>query len=74
MAGTKVTDAASFGREVRARRRELGYTQAFLSEFSGLSVSFISDIERGKTTAEIGKILHLVNLLGMDLEICVRGR
>lgn len=69
-----VTSPQELGREIRRRRKELQYTQAFLSEFSGLSVSFISDIERGKTTAEIGKILHLVNLLGMDLEICVRGR
>ena len=64
-----VTDTKSLGASIRRRRKELGYTQAYLTEFSGLSVSFISDVERGKETAEIGKVLYLVNLLGMDLEV-----
>ena len=64
-----VTDMKSLGFAIRKRRKQLGYTQAYLTEFSGLSVSFISDIERGKETAEFGKVLYLVNLLGMDLEI-----
>ena len=46
--------------------RELGYTQAFVSEFSGFSVSFISDLENGKATAELGRAIHLATLLGLD--------
>ena len=48
------------------------YTQGFLSEFSGLSVSFISDLENGKKTAELEKAIYLANLLGLDL--CLEGR
>lgn len=69
-----IENPQELGKEIRRRRKDLKYTQAFLSEFSGLSVSFISDLEGGKPTAEIGKILELMNLLGMDLEIRVRGR
>lgn len=69
----KITDAASFGMALRQRRRELHYTQAFLAEFSGFSVSFISDLENGKTTAELGKALHLANLLGLDCALTPRG-
>lgn len=61
-----ITDAKSFGEVLRRRRKELGYTQAFLSEFSGISVTFISDLERGKSTAELGKAVYLANLLGLD--------
>ena len=68
-----ITDAASFGRALRARRRELGYTQAFLSEASGLSVSFISDLERGKRTVELDKTIRLANLLGLDCSLTPRG-
>ena len=68
-----MTDAAAFGRAIRARRRELGYTQAFLSEFSGLSVSFISDLENGKTTIELERSVRLANLLGLDCVLSVRG-
>ena len=67
-----INNAEDFGIALRERRKKLGYTQAFLSEFSGLSVSFISDLERGKATAELGKSLFLANLLGMDLSLSWR--
>ena len=69
----KITDAKSFGHAVRDRRKQLKYTQAFLSEFSGFSISFISDLERGKATAELEKALYLANLLGLDCEMVPRG-
>ena len=61
-----ITDAKSFGAALRQRRKSLGYTQAYLAEFTGFSVSFISDLENGKPTAELGKSIHLANLLGLD--------
>ena len=69
-----ISDSKRFGEALRTRRKELHYTQAFLSEFSGFSVSFISDLERGKETAELGKALFLMNLLGMRLELRARDR
>lgn len=69
----KITDAVSFGRALRQRRKDLHYTQAFLAEFSGLSVSFISDLENGKSTTELGKALFLSNLLGLDCSLDSRG-
>ena len=68
-----ITDAKSFGEALRKRRRELGYTQAFFSEFSGFSVSFISDLENGKSTAELGKAIFLANLLGLDCSLTPRN-
>ncbi|MDY5844975.1 MAG: helix-turn-helix domain-containing protein [Bariatricus sp.] len=69
----KITDSKSLGQAIRARRKELNYTQAYLSEFTGLSVTFISDLERGKPTAEIEKTIRLINILGMDLLVERRG-
>ena len=63
----KITDAVSFGKALRMRRKKLGFTQQFVADFSGFSVSFISDLERGKATAELEKSIHLANLLGLDL-------
>ncbi len=63
----KITDSNSFGKAIRYRRKQLGYTQGYLASFTGLSVSFISDLERGKPTTEIGKSIYLANILGMDL-------
>lgn len=68
----KITDTKSFGLALKKRRKELHYTQAFLSEYTGFSISFISDLERGKKTAEIGKAIFLANLLGLDINITAR--
>ena len=63
----KINNTKTLGETIRARRKELHYTQAYLAEFTGLSVTFISDVERGKTTAEIEKIIRLINVLRLNL-------
>ena len=63
----KINNTKTLGETIRARRKEVHYTQAYLAEFTGLSVTFISDVERGKTTAEIEKIIRLINVLGLNL-------
>lgn len=62
----KITDSHTYGQAIKAQRKKLGYTQAFVAENCGLSVSFISDLENGKATAELGKAIFLANLLGID--------
>lgn len=69
----KITSTMEFGRTTRNKRKKLGYTQAQLSEYTGFSTSFISDLENGKETAELGKALFLLQLLGLDLAINNRG-
>ena len=65
----KIRSVEELGEAIRTRRKELHYTQAFLAEFTGFSVSFISDVERGKATAEIGKTLQLLMILGVELSV-----
>ena len=69
----KITDSKSLGQAIRERRKELSYTHVYLSDFTGLSVTFISDVERGKPTAEIEKTIQLINILGLDLLVERRG-
>ena len=69
----KISDAASLGNAIRLRRKELKYTQGYISEITGLSVSFLSDLENGKPTAEIGKTIEVINLLGLDILVEARG-
>ncbi len=68
-----VTDPRKFGEVIKKRRKELGYTQRYISEFTGFSISFISDLENGKSTAELGKAIYLANMLGLDITINSRG-
>ncbi|MCD8361405.1 MAG: helix-turn-helix domain-containing protein [Lachnospiraceae bacterium] len=69
----KIADAKSFGEAIRKRRKELHYTQSYLSACTGLSITFISDLERGKPSIQLEKAIQLVNILGMDLLIEKRG-
>lgn len=69
----KIIDAKSLGKAIRDRRKEFNYTQTYLSEFTGFSVSFISDLERGKPTVELEKTLEIINILGLDILIEKRG-
>ena len=57
------------GIAIRTRRKELHYTQAYLSEFTGFSTSFISDLENGKSIVEFEKALRIIQTLGMDMLI-----
>ena len=68
-----ISDAKMFGEALKKRRKELGYTQRYISEFTGFSISFISDLENGKSTAELGKAIYLANMLGLDIVINARG-
>ncbi len=63
----RVSDMAELGAAARKRRKKLGYTQQYISDATGLSVSFISEVENGKATAEAGKVIRYISLLGMNI-------
>lgn len=65
----KITDSKTLGEAIRIRRKELKYTQSYLADVTGFSASFLSDLENGKSTAEIGKTIQVINLLGLDLTV-----
>ncbi len=69
----KITNSKSFGEAVKNRRKQLGYTQKDMSEFLGVSISFLSDLENGKKTIELEKALLVANTLGLDVELNERG-
>lgn len=69
----RIYDAIDFGKAVRAFRLEKGYTQQQLADFAGCSLMFVSNLERGKETAELGKALILLATLGVDLSANTRG-
>lgn len=69
----KISTVKEFGEIIRNKRKSLGYTQAYVASVSGLSISFISDLERGKQTIELGKAMLLASLLGVDVLLNDRG-
>jgi len=57
------------GQCVRARRKARDITLERLAGLSNVSTKFLSEFERGKETAEIGKILKVLNVLGLETVI-----
>ena len=62
-----ITDAASLGKAVRSARKDRSLSQRALAERCGVSQRFISELERGKPTAELGKALQVLSVLGIAL-------
>ncbi|MBE5024305.1 helix-turn-helix transcriptional regulator [Olsenella sp. DSM 107455] len=52
---------------IRSERRRQGITQADLAGLSGVGVTFLSQLENGKESAELGKALNVLTMLGIDL-------
>ena len=59
----------AMGKRIRDLRRAQGVTQAQLAGLSNTGVRFISDLENGKETCQLGKILHVLATLGVDVLI-----
>lgn len=63
--------AAILGAAVREQRQRLGLAQAVLADLAGVGVAFLYDLERGKPTLRIDKVLSVLDALGLGLSIGV---
>jgi HTH-type transcriptional regulator/antitoxin HipB len=61
------------GQVLRERRKQQGATQAEFASLCGVGVRFISDLENGKPTVQIGKVLQVIQCLGLELGIRARS-
>lgn len=61
--------ALDLGSLARAHRKARNLTLNTLSGLSNLSIRFLSEFERGKPTAEIGKVLKALKILGLEVVV-----
>lgn len=69
-----IQTAEELGQLVRAHRKRRSLTLDTVSGLGNLSPRFLSEFERGKETAEIGKVLKALRTLGLEVVIQPRGR
>jgi HTH-type transcriptional regulator / antitoxin HipB len=67
------TIAAGLGRTIAQRRRDLAVSQEDLAALAGVSVRFLSSLERGKPTVRLDTLLAVLDALGLELRTPVRG-
>ena len=69
----RIQTTEELGNLMRAHRKGKGLTLETVSGLGNLSTRFLSEFERGKETAEIGKILKALRTLGLDVIVQPRG-
>lgn len=69
----KILNTQTLGNVVRQQRKQQGATQVEFASLCGVGVRFISDLENGKATIELGKVLQVLNSLGLEMAIQPRG-
>lgn len=65
----KIQTTAELGELVRAHRKSKHLTLETISGLGNLSTRFLSEFERGKETAEIGKVLKALRTLGLEVTV-----
>jgi transcriptional regulator with XRE-family HTH domain len=70
---TTPTDLTDRDRRSSAHRKAQGLTQREFADIAGVGVRFVSELERGKSTAEVGLVLEVLANAGYDLFARRRG-
>lgn len=60
------------GKMVRRARKSMNVTQQELALTSGTGQRFISDLENGKPTCQLGKTLTVLHTLGIDMTFSIQ--
>ena len=63
-----IKNTAQLGVAIRTQRKQLKVTQTQLAMTCGTGLRFIVDLEKGKPTCQIGKIIQVLQALGLALQ------
>jgi y4mF family transcriptional regulator len=64
-----VRSSVDLGHIVRAQRKRLALTQLDIAGLGNTGNRFIVDLESGKPTVQLQKVLDVMNLLGLELVV-----
>ena len=70
----KISSVKDIGRIVSVRRKAQKLTQADIAGLGQTGNRFIVDLEKGKGTVQFDKVLHILDLMGLDMVIVERGK
>lgn len=73
MGRAKHSQTVEFGRRVRERRTELGWSQRYLAEVAELDWSYVAQVERGERNLSFLNLVRLAAALEIDPAELVRG-
>lgn len=65
----EIKNTRELGALIRKRRKAIGLTQLDAAGLCGVGERFLSELERGKSTASLGKALQVLHRLGFSVSI-----
>ena len=65
----RIYTAAFLGAAIKHYRQESGLSQAELAARSGLNRTYLSDLERGKETEQLRRLLRVLKQLGVRMTL-----
>jgi HTH-type transcriptional regulator/antitoxin HipB len=68
----RVTSASDIGAAVRRKRKDDGLTLVEASGLCNVNYRFLSNLENGKETVRLDKVLQVMAALGLELQITER--
>lgn len=60
---------AGLGSRLRERRRELGLRQEDVADLAGCSTRFVHQVEAGKPSAQLDKLVAVLEVVGLGLAV-----
>ncbi len=63
------TATTALGQSIRNERKARALSQQELAIMAGVGINFVSQVEAGKSTAHIGKVISVLKALGLELRI-----
>ncbi len=66
---TMSSAVAEIAKTVQARRKALGVTQAELADLAGVSPKFIYDLEDGKPSLTLYRVLLVIEAVGLKIAL-----
>ena len=64
----------NIGQTVRNARKTMGLTQPELAAAAGVGLRFLVELERGKPTIRLDRMIAVLEALGLEFQIVTRGR
>lgn len=65
----RIQTAAELGIAVRKQRKADGLTLADVAGLTNVGIRFLSELENGKPTVRLDKLLHVISALGLQLHL-----
>jgi y4mF family transcriptional regulator len=72
-AAKPISPTVRLGLALRTRRKSLGLTQEELGRLAGCGLAFLYELESGKPTVRLDKLLAVLGVLGFELSL-VEGK